>query len=160
MRELFALAKGIMRAQGNRAQWTGDYPSVSLLQEEITLGHSFVCVDENDTPVGTFALIPGPDPTYARIEGGAWLDDKLPYAVIHRIAGTPQGHGVAAACFAWAAQRFDNLRIDTHKDNAIMRHLMQKHGFSFCGIIYLANGDPRLAYQRIARGGLPMAIRT
>ena len=30
-----------------------------------------------------------------------------------------------------------------------MQHLLEKHGFSYCGIIYLANGDPRLAYQRL-----------
>ena len=29
-----------------------------------------------------------------------------------------------------------------------MRHLMEKHGFDYCGIIYLANGDERLAFQK------------
>ena len=32
-----------------------------------------------------------------------------------------------------------------------MQHNLLKHGFSYCGIIYLANGDERLAYQRILR---------
>lgn len=30
-----------------------------------------------------------------------------------------------------------------------MQHNIAKHGFSYCGIIYLASGDERLAYQRI-----------
>jgi hypothetical protein len=29
-----------------------------------------------------------------------------------------------------------------------MQHNIMKHGFSYCGIICLANGDERLAYQR------------
>jgi RimJ/RimL family protein N-acetyltransferase len=40
-----------------------------------------------------------------------------------------------------------NIRIDTHRDNTIMQHLLSKYGFQYCGIIYLANGDERLAYQ-------------
>ena len=43
----------------------------------------------------------------------------------------------------------DNVRIDTHADNAIMQHNILKHGFRFCGTILLANGDPRLAYQKL-----------
>ena len=42
-----------------------------------------------------------------------------------------------------------NIRIDTHKDNKIMQGLLARHGFSYCGIIYLKNGSPRLAYQRV-----------
>ena len=30
----------------------------------------------------------------------------------------------------------------------IMQHNIAKHGFTYCGIIYLANGDERLAYQK------------
>ena len=88
---------------------------------------------------------------YARIDGGAWLDDEAPYGVIHRLASTPQSHGVGKACIDWCFERIPNLRIDTHRDNRIMQHLMQKMGFSYCGIIYLANGDERLAFHRAAR---------
>ena len=40
------------------------------------------------------------------------------------------------------------IRIDTHRDNKIMQHNLLKYGFTYCGIIYLANGDERLAYQK------------
>ena len=30
-----------------------------------------------------------------------------------------------------------------------MQHNIEKHGFTYCGIIYLANGDARLAYQKL-----------
>ncbi len=33
-------------------------------------------------------------------------------------------------------------------DNPIMQHDIAKHGFTYCGIIYLASGAKRLAYQK------------
>ena len=30
-----------------------------------------------------------------------------------------------------------------------MQHCIKQYGFTYCGIIYLANGDERLAYQKI-----------
>ena len=36
-----------------------------------------------------------------------------------------------------------------YRDNVIMQHNIAKHGFSYCGIIYLASGDERLAYQKL-----------
>ena len=100
--------------------------------------------------VGYFAFLPSPEPTYARIENGAWLDDRLPYHVIHRIASYPEVHGVFKTIMDFAFAADPNIRIDTHKDNRIMQHNILKHGFTYCGIIYLESGDERLAYQRIA----------
>lgn len=31
-----------------------------------------------------------------------------------------------------------------------MQHLLQKNGFVYCGVIHLANGAPRLAFERAA----------
>lgn len=140
-------ARGIMRASGNPFQWPEGYPSSEKIAEDLAAGVGYVL--EEDGIVGYFACIPGPDPTYTVIEEGAWLDDEAPYYVIHRIASQPQTHGVFAAMLAFAGRLSGNLRIDTHRDNRIMQHLLQKHGFSYCGIIHLLNGEPRLAYQRI-----------
>ena len=96
--------------------------------------------------VGYFALLPSPEPTYSFIKG-AWLSDE-PYGVIHRIASYPDVHGVFAAIIDFAAARFPRLRIDTHRDNRIMQHLIDKHGFTYCGVIWLTDGTPRLAYER------------
>ena len=40
-----------------------------------------------------------------------------------------------------------NIRIDTHHDNLVMQKVLNKHGFMKCGVIYLKNGNPRLAYH-------------
>lgn len=148
MMELMASAKAIMRADGNMTQWSGPYPDEAALMKDISLGHSFVIEDAGGI-CGTFAYIEGIDPTYLHIEGGQWTDDTLPYAVIHRIASTADSHGVAEACFRWCWEHCQNLRIDTHKDNSIMRHVISGFGFSYCGIIHVADGTERLAYQKI-----------
>ena len=96
--------------------------------------------------VAYFALLPSPEPTYDYIDG-AWLTDE-PYGVIHRMASYPDVHGIFSAVIDYAAARHGHLRIDTHRDNRIMQHLIEKHGFTYCGIIWLEDGTERLAYER------------
>ena len=148
-------ARGIMRASGNSGQWVNGYPSAGVIEADIASGVGFVLEDPDASAsgkvVGYFAFIPSPEPTYLHIFGGEWLDDSLPYHVIHRIGSLPEVHGVFDAIMSFAFSRDGNIRIDTHRDNAIMQHNIRKHGFSYCGIIYLESGDERLAYQKIIR---------
>ena len=141
---IYASARQFMRENGNHRQWAGGYPSSALVEQDIRDGHSYVC-EEDGALLGVFCYFDGPDPTYDYIEG-AWPNDR-PYGVIHRIAVTAHRRGVAAACYDWALTRCPELRIDTHADNKPMQRSLQKYGFLPCGTIYLANGDPRLAYQ-------------
>lgn len=143
-------AKGIMRADGNTGQWINGYPSREVIEADISNSHGFVVVD-GARIVGYFAYIPSPEPTYSYIEGGSWLEDTLPYHVVHRIGSVPEVHGVFRAIMDWCFERDPNIRIDTHRDNHIMQHCIERYGFTYCGIIYLADGAPRLAYQKLAR---------
>ena len=146
--DVIAAAKGIMRASGNLEQWAGPYPGPEAIMRDIAEGVGHVVL-EGGRIVGYFAFIPSPEPTYARIFGGAWLDDTRPYHVLHRIASLPEARGVLGDMLEFCSRTEGNLRIDTHRENAIMRHLMDRYGFSCCGIIYLADGAERLAYQRM-----------
>ena len=94
----------------------------------------------------TSPSFPSPEPTYDVIDG-AWLTDE-PYGVIHRMASYPEVHGIFSTVINYAASHFAHLRIDTHRDNRIMQHLIEKHGFTYCGIIWLEDGTERLAYER------------
>ena len=141
-------AKGIMRASGNMNQWVNGYPSEDVIADDISHGYGYV-VEDGGAQEGYFAYIPSPEPTYAKIYDGAWLDDEKPYHVVHRIGSTPESHGVFEAIMDFCFSHDPNLRIDTHRDNHIMQHCILKAGFSYCGIIYLASGDERLAYQRL-----------
>ena len=118
--ELFEQGKRIMRKNGNLKQWTNGYPEASTVLNDIAHGNCYICQDGQGEAIGTFAFIPGEEPTYARIYRGQWLDDTLPYATIHRLASTEDSHGVAAACIDWCCRRMPNLRADTHQDNHIL----------------------------------------
>ena len=144
--EIFKAARSYMAQNANPHQWV-NRPTEDDIRNDIANGHSYVCTD-NRCIIGTFAYIPGPDPTYATIYNGTW-PDEAPYGVIHRIAGTAGHRGVADAAFAWAFTQCDRLRIDTHADNHIMQALLQKHGFVRCGTILLTDGSPRLAYFKL-----------
>lgn len=157
--EVFRRAREIMRESGNLNQWNDGYPSEDIVRKDIDEGVCYVLCETDMTDGGrtditckeriiaTMAFIPGPDPTYAKIYEGQWIDDS-PYYVIHRIAAAEPGNNAAATLLTWAFTQTGNIRIDTHKDNVIMQHILDKQGFAHCGMIYLANGDPREAYQQ------------
>ena len=143
--DIFEAAKDIMRRSGNMHQWGSGYPSEEVVGCDIRSGLSYVVCDEQGTIFATMAFIPGPDPTYSVIYDGEWPDER-PYYVIHRIAVAKSGFGLARMMLDWAFEHTDTLRIDTHRDNCIMHHILQKYGFKRCGVILLANGDARDAY--------------
>ena len=166
--EIFQKARQIMRASGNLHQWNDSYPSQDIILKDIDNGHCILLceyseTDGTETVIATMSFIPGPDPTYAHIEqgpwdsrqsptNGSWIDDS-PYYVIHRIAVAEPGHNAAKSLLDWGFAYLEetgagqSIRIDTHRDNVIMHHILSKYGFSLCGIIYLSSGAPRDAYQ-------------
>ena len=141
---IYAQARASMAAAGNSTQWGGFYPPETLLKEDIGRKQLYVLVNENGL-YGVFAFILGEDPTYRRIDG-SWGDSSA-YGTIHRLAGQKGSSGVFADCLAFCREKCRHVRADTHRDNLIMQHLLEKHGFMYCGIIYVADGTPRLAYE-------------
>ena len=145
-----AAAKAIMRRSGNTVQWVGDYPSKELWLSDINNGNAYVVLSE-ERIVAVFALIFGKDPTYSYIEGGSWPNDE-PYATIHRAASDDSRHGIFTEITNYCSLRTPELRADTHEVNTIMKKALIKNGFARCGIIYLADGSPRVAYHKTCKG--------
>lgn len=143
--EIYRCARDFMAQQGNPNQWGLGHPSKEMIEQDIELGKSYVCVEEEDI-AAVFYFAVEEDPTYGRIDGGAWKNQR-PYGVIHRIASCHKGAG--EFCVRWAMEQCDNIRMDTHKDNIPMQNLLGKCGFFYCGIIYLANGHERLAFHKV-----------
>lgn len=144
---LYARARSYMREQGNHSQWGESYPLAAQMgdvAEDISLGRSYVCMDGEEI-VGAFMLTPGPDPTYAYIEDGAWPDDA-PYGVVHRITTGGTRKGAGEFCLRWCMERYETIRIDTHVHNRPMLALLDKLGFVRCGVIYVEDGTPRTAF--------------
>ncbi|MCL2408069.1 MAG: GNAT family N-acetyltransferase [Oscillospiraceae bacterium] len=137
--------RAIMRRSGNQDQWGNNHPPRTLIEQDIQAGKSYVCVSEDEI-LCVFYFNIERDPTYAKIDG-AWLNDN-PYGVVHRIARSFQAKGAGAFCLEWCFKQCGNLRLDTHTNNAPMRQLLDKLGFTYCGIIWIENGDERLAFQK------------
>ncbi len=127
-------------------QWVNGYPDIEAITKDLASNNSYVCIDDNQI-VGVFTFIKGIDPTYIHIYEGNWLNEAS-YGVVHRIASLTHKKGVASYCLNWCYEQINNIKIDTHRDNIIMQKLLEKNGYTYCGIIYLESGAERLAYQK------------
>ena len=141
---IYANARRFMAASGNPNQWIDGYPSEADVRADIGADVLWTAC-RGDEILAVFALIEGPDPTSAIIQG-AWLND-CPYAVVHRLASSGKVGGIGEICLRWCLDRFDTLRVDTHADNRVMQRTLIRMGFVYTGIIFCHNGTPRLAYQ-------------
>ena len=146
IQHIYAFAREQMQKTGNPTQWGSTYPSPDIIRNDIEKGQGYLVMNEG-TPCGVFAFIIGDDPTYRVIEDGGWLNDN-PYGVIHRVASDGTTKGVLAAALDYCEGKVTNIRIDTHHDNKIMQHLLEKRSYIKCGVIYTDDGTPRIAYQR------------
>lgn len=144
--KIYESAKKYMNETGNPNQWNDGYPEREILINDMEKKQCFV-YEENDVVHGVFVFIIGEDPTYNIIEDGEWLNDE-PYGTIHRIASDGKCRGVFSKCMQFCTGKIDNIRIDTHHDNVIMQTLVEKQGFIKCGIIYVRNHSPRIAYMK------------
>lgn len=143
---IYEAAKAMMRAHGNIDQWSDKYPDEETLLADIARGELYLAC-EDDEIYGVFMLSFSGEETYKEIQG-TWLNDE-PYAVIHRIASLGKGRNLLKDAIDFAFASTENIRIDTHEDNNIMRSLLNKLGFTYTGIIHLKSGDERRAYQLI-----------
>lgn len=143
--DLYQKARDFMRKSGNPNQWQDGYPSEESLRDDMKKGVSYVVEDEGNI-VGTFAFIIGEDPFYNHIENGTWRKDE-PYGVIHRIASSGQVRNFTKICLDFCLEQIPYLRIDTHEDNIPMQRAIKRYGFKECGLVYVRDKSPRLAFD-------------
>ena len=139
-------------------QWQYGYPTRDIIKEDIVSGYSYTVREEKDGEIyGTFFLKTGGEPTYKEIFEGAWLSDG-DYVALHRIAvcNAKRGTGMADNIIDFIGKEcvkmgIGSIRVDTHRGNLPMQKLLARSGFQYCGIIYLATGEERLAYEKIIK---------
>ena len=136
--EIYAYAREFMKRTGNPNQWKENAPQKEVLEADIRAGQLYV-VRQGNRMIGVFALVIGKDPTYAQIEQGAWISESE-YGTLHRLF---------RRIVLFSEEKIGHLRIDTHADNHIMQHLILKNGFEQCGIIHIADGSERIAYEKV-----------
>lgn len=142
--KVYAAAKDIMDRTGNPNQWKKGHPSKQIIEMDI-LDNSLYKITHDGKICGVFFFKECEDPTYKKIDG-VWKN-AFPYGVIHRVASDGTVKGVMDTLVNFCKSKCRNIKCDTHHDNKIMQHCLTKNGFDECGIIHLANGSPRVAYQ-------------
>lgn len=157
--ELSAIMEIIGHAQAYLAslgidQWQNGYPNEEVIKKDIANGETYVVLD-NTTVMATAMFSTRGEPTYKKILGQWLTDANAEYGVIHRMAvhDCYRSKGVAKFIFmtfeSYLKERgINSMRIDTHQDNIGMQQLLNRMGYIYCGIIYLADGNRRLAYEK------------
>lgn len=157
---IYTAARKFMAETGNASQWNDSYPPVSLVEEDIKKNQLYVITTDtgaqdtvplSDTVHAVFAFLPGEEPDYDVITDGHWLSDT-PYRAVHRVASDGTIRGVVSQCMDYCKSQCSHLRIDTHENNLVMQHQLEKNGFRRCGIIHIADGSPRIAYEYDSSG--------
>ena len=147
--EIYKTAQDFMIATGNPTQWARNYPTRELISDDIAGGRFYV--DEEDGKIhGCFMFRVFEDPTYAKIDDGEWLSDE-PYGVIHRVASDGETQWLMGRIVPFCEGIIKHLRIDTHADNKVMQKLILKNGFTRRGIVYMEDGSPRIAYEKLVK---------
>ena len=146
--EIYAIARDYMKKTNNPNQWKDSWPPFDLIKNDIENKISYV-IEEDEHIYGVFAFFIGHDNTYDIIVDGNWLDSDSPYGVIHRIASSQERRGILPEALRFVESKINNIKIDTHHDNKVMQHILEKNGYQKCGIIYTHDGSERIAYQKI-----------
>ena len=142
-------------AELNIDQWQDGYPTQEQIMLDIENNESYVVLHESKI-IGTTVFTFREESTYNEIEG-EWLTKKdAVYGVIHRLAVDDDYRKMGLAKFVFDEcekrvkdKNIESLRIDTHKDNKGMQHMLKKRGYDYCGIIILESGDERLAFEKV-----------
>ena len=133
-------------------QWQDGYPDQEIIFEDILESRGYVAV-ENQEVVAYAALYKGNEAAYNDIYDGKREHDNYLYISFHRIAVAKEaaGRGVAQTFLQGLieGEKGPDFRCDTHPDNKVMQHLLEKLGFHYCGKVPI--DGVRLAYQKIKR---------
>ncbi len=133
-------------------QWQEGIPGRESFITDVQSGYAYVIEDEGKV-IGTIQIIEN-EPYYDVIENGKWTEENA--LVAHRVAVSNEcrkhGVGCMLICEAEkiAVQRGKRaLRLDTHEKNFRMRGMLEKNGFKAVGTVYMPDGSPRVAYEKL-----------
>lgn len=161
-------------------QWAGGYPQREVIEADVEWGESYVAEDEDGTILGTEMICFFGEPDYSTYDNGEWLTDSplvaprnpiphepdlsapdaVTYCVVHRVAvaASAAKRGVGLWMLQQAeelarANGMKSMRIDTHPQNTVMRHMVEKAGYTNCCTIYISHAEgltpERAAYEKI-----------
>lgn len=148
--EMILQAKAQMYREGKQ-QWDESYPLEEHMRIDIEKQYAYV-LQENGAVIAYAAVVFDGEPAYDAIDG-QWLS-KQPYVVVHRVAVADEAkrRGVAVRLMQEVeklafSKGLHSFKVDTNYDNFYMQKVLQKCGFTYCGIIHYPRGD-RWGYEK------------
>lgn len=153
--------KAVLRRMGVD-QWQGSYPSKAVVRSDIDACRSYV-IEEHGRILATAVVDFSGEPAYDNVDG-AWLTASMSenpcYAVLRRVASlsSQAGRGLGRMLLEAGAQTAhghgsESIRIVTHPDNGPMLKLIERCGFTRCGVVRIdhAEGDnpDRIAFEKL-----------
>jgi GNAT superfamily N-acetyltransferase len=157
--DLFAIKNIVSQAQASLKargvdQWQNGYPSDEIILQDIARQRTYVATVEENV-VAMASVFFNDEPTYDKILDGKWLSTGT-FVAVHRMAvdNRFKQRGMASFIFEQVEAMcrrngIDSFKVDTHQDNLPMRSFLEKHGFTYCGIIFLRDGNGRVAYEKL-----------
>ena len=144
-------ARKIMKESGI-PQWQEGVPGRESFISDVQEGAAYVIEDEGKV-IATVQIIER-EPYYDIIKNGAWNEENA--LVAHRVAVSNECRkkGVGSMLIT-EAERIARekgkkaLRLDTHEMNFRMRGMLEKNGFKAVGTVYMPDGSPRIAYEKL-----------
>ncbi len=144
-------AKAYLKAQGID-QWQTGYPNLDCIKRDIENKKGFLFLDDDEI-IGYVCIDYDGEPSYNGLNG-EWPSGSNPYVVAHRMAFAADARGKRLAYKAFrlienhAKDRgITAFRADTDNDNEIMKHILAKVGFVYCGTIWFDN-SVKIAYEK------------
>ncbi len=147
------LQQAILRRKNDGSnQWQDGYPNPEVIKKDIDNGYGYV-LTEGEKTIGYCAILINDEPEYGKIEGN-WLTNT-DFVVFHRVAISEKylGKNLSQKIIEFIEDftrknNIQSLKVDTNHDNFAMMKILEKSGFTFCGIVYF-RGSPRRAYEKV-----------
>jgi hypothetical protein len=152
---IFSQAQEHLRLKGVN-QWQNNYPNLEIIEKDIKNENGYV-ITKNSKVIAFITVIFSPEISYEIIYDGKWISNGE-YAVVHRMAIDNDYKKTILASFSLLLKNIEqiclnkniySIKTDTHRNNLSMQKILKKNGFKYCGIIYLADGSERLAFEKI-----------
>ena len=153
--EVISHAKEYMK-RNNSTQWNENYPNKETIINDIENNIGYVLI-VNNLIRGYIVVDFSDDEVYKNIKG-KWKTFGN-YASIHRCAIHKElrGQGYGSELFKFAeklalSKNIRSVRVDTAPENETMKHLFNKNGYEYCGIVFI-DGE-KIAYEKLLTSNL------
>lgn len=138
-------ARAILKKRGID-QWQGEYPAENDFIADISGGYGRI-VFHGDEPAAYYAIFPFEPQEYSNITDGKWTEG-MKACTVHRVCAAAKYRGTGITDFLCrsideqcADSGFRCIRIDTHRKNKAMQHMLTDHGYRYRGNI-LIDSEP------------------